>query len=117
MNFIIENQALIMPLLGAVIVWILGLLVKKQIDKAKIIQILTIILDVIQDINNEPATKSLENHEKKQLAVTRVNSALPAKRKTTLEKVFGTIGGAIEFVYTQRKWLFAGAQKLIKAVF
>lgn len=116
MEFIIANQALILPLVGALIVWILGLIFKKQIDKAKIVQILTIILDIVQDIANEPTTRALENHEKKALAVSRVDTALDIKKKTVLAKVFGTVGGAVEFVYKNRKWLFSAAGKLIKGV-
>ncbi len=116
MNFIIENQALILTLLGAVIVWILGLIFKKQIDKAKIVQILTIILDIVQDIANEPASRSLENHEKKTLAVSRVESALDLRKKARLGSIFGSIGAAVEFVYKNRKWLFSAAGKLIKGV-
>lgn len=117
MNFIIENQALILPLLGAVIVWILGVLLKKQVDKAKIVQILTIILDIVQDIANQPDTRALENYQKKELAVTRVEGALDHKKKTVLAKVFGSIGAAVEFVYKNRHWLFNAAGRLIKAVF
>lgn len=98
MEFIIANQALILPLVGALIVWILGLIFKKQIDKAKIVQILTIILDIVQDIANEPTTRALENHEKKDLAVTRVDAALDLRKKARLGKVFGSIGAAVEFV-------------------
>ncbi len=117
MNFIIANQALILPLLGAFIIWILGLIFKKSIDKTKVVQILTIILDIVQDIANDPTTRALENHEKKDLAVARVNSSLDIKKKTLLAKVFGTVGGAVEFVYKNRKWLFASATKIFKAVF
>lgn len=116
MEFIIQNQNLILPLLGALLAWIIGLLWKKQVDKAKVVQILTIILDIVQDIANEPETRNLENHQKKELAVSRVNSALDHKKKNLVAKVFGNIGAAIEFVYKNRKWLFNAAGKLIKAV-
>lgn len=116
MSFIIANQALILPLLGSLIVWILGVLLKKQIDKTQIVQILTIILDIVQDVSNEPTTRVLENHEKKDLAVTRVDAALDLRKKARLGKVFGSIGAAVEFVYKNRKWLFSAAGKLIKGV-
>jgi hypothetical protein len=115
-NFIIENQALILPLLGSVIVWILGVLLKKQIDKTQIVQILTIILDIVQNISNEPASADLANYAKKELAVARVDAALDLKKKARLGRIFGSIGAAVEFVYKNRKWLFSAAGKLIKGV-
>jgi len=116
MEFIIQNQNLILPLLGALLAWIIGLLWKKQVDKAKVVQILTIILDIVQDIANEPDTRALQNHEKKALAVSRVTAALDTKKKNVVAKVFGSIGAAIEFVWKNRHWLFNAAGRIIKAV-
>lgn len=117
MNFIIDNQGLIIPLLAAVVVWIIGAIFKRQLDKQKISALLTLVLDIVQDIANGPETRALENHEKKELAVARVEAALPPKKKTFMQKVFGSVGGAVEFVWKNRKWLFLAAGKVYKAVF
>lgn len=114
MDFLIANQNLIIPLIAAAFVWLVGLLTKKQIDKTAVISILTTILDIIQDISNDPATSVLANHEKKALALSRASLALPDKKKKLLTKVFGTLGGAIEYVYKNRKWLFAAGGKILK---
>jgi hypothetical protein len=68
---------------------------------------LATILDVIQDIKTGPETANLTDNEKKQLAVERVTKALPEKHTSLLTKAFGTIGGAVEFVFHNRKWLFS----------
>lgn len=116
MNFIIENQTLIIPLLAAIVVWIIGALFKRSIDKQKVAALLTLILDIVQDIANGPETRDLENHEKKALAVQRLEVALPPKKKTFMQKVFGSLGGAVEFVWKNRKWLFLAVGKVYKAV-
>ena len=54
------------------------------------------------------------------MAVAKVTTALSGKKKKKkglVLKTFGTIGGAVEFVYRNRKWLFSAAGKLAKAVF
>lgn len=117
MDFINGNQEIIVSILSIVIVWIIGLIWKKSADKAQIGAALTMILDIIQDIANGPDTRNLDNASKKDLAVAKVSAALPNRKKNLVTKVFGTIGGAVEFVYKNRKWLFNAAGKLVKAVF
>ena len=116
MDFIIQNQAFILGLLTTIIVWIIFRITGKSLDKTKINSALAIILDIIQDIKENPATKDLDNYAKKQLAVERAAKSLPAKQSNLILKVFGTIGGAIEYVFHNRKWLFS-VGKAIKGVF
>ncbi len=116
MDFIIQNQAFILGLLTTIIVWIIFRITGKSLDKTKINSALAIILDIIQDIKVNPATKDLDDFTKKQLAVERAAKSLPAKQTNLILKVFGTIGGAIEYVFHNRKWLFS-IGKAIKGVF
>jgi hypothetical protein len=116
MDFIIANQAFILGLLTTLVVWIIYRITGKTLDKTKINAALAIILDIIQDIKINPATKDLDDYAKKQLAVERATKSLPAKQTNVILKVFGTIGGAIEYVFHNRKWLFS-IGKAIKGVF
>ncbi len=116
MDFIIANQEFFLGLISALVVWIISRTTGKLIDKAKVNSALAIILDIIQDIKINPATKDLDDYAKKQLAVERATKSLPAKQTNVILKVFGTIGGAIEYVFHNRKWLFS-IGKAIKGVF
>ena len=115
MDFIIQNQAFILGLLTTIIVWIIFRITGKSLDKTKINSALAIILDIIQDIKTNPATKNLDDYAKKQLAVESATKSLPAKQTSLVMKVFGTLGGAIEYVFHNRKWLFS-IGKAIKGV-
>lgn len=116
MDFIFANQEFILGLISAIIVWIVSRSTGRLIDKTKVNSALAIILDIIQDIKINPATRELDDYAKKQLAVERATKALPAKQTNLVLKVFGTIGGAIEYVFHNRKWLFS-IGKAIKGVF
>ncbi len=116
MDFIIANQAFILGLITTLIVWIIFRITGKTLDKTKINAALAIILDIIQDIKINPATRELDDYAKKQLAVERATRSLPDKQTTLVMKVFGTIGGAVEYVFHNRKWLFS-IGKAIKGVF
>jgi hypothetical protein len=116
MDFIIANQAFILGLLTTLVVWIIYRITGKTLDKTKINAALAIILDIIQDIKINPATRELDDYAKKQLAVERATKSLPAKQTNVILKVFGTIGGAVEYVFHNRKWLFS-IGKAIKGVF
>ena len=116
MDFIIANQAFILGLITTLIVWIIFRVTGKTLDKTKINSALAIILDIIQDIKINPATKNLHAPAKTQLAVERATERLPAKQTTRVMKVFGTIGGAVEYVFHNRKWLFS-IGKAIKGIF
>ena len=105
MDFIAHNSSFIIGIVAAVVVWLLGKMGIKGLDKTQISAILTIILDIIQDIKTNPATKDLDDYSKKQLAVKRVEQALPAKKKNLIQKVFGSIGAAIEYVFHNKKEL------------
>lgn len=117
LEFIIANQSLILPLLAGVIVWIIAAIWKRSVDKASIVTILATILDIVQDIANNPDTRNLENYQKKDLAVAKAEAALTGKKKNLVTKIFGSVGAAVEFVYKNRNWIFAAFGKIIKGVF
>jgi hypothetical protein len=112
MDFIFANQQFILGLISALVVWIIFRTTGKQIDKTKVNSALAIILDI--KIN--PDTKDLDDYAKKQLAVERATKSLPPSQANVILKIFGTIGGAIEYVFHNRKWLFS-IGKAIKGVF
>ena len=116
MDFIFANQEFLLGLISAIIVWIVSRSTGRLIDKTKVNSALAVILDIVQDIKINPATRELDDYAKKQLAVERATKALPAKQTNLVLKVFGTIGGAIEYVFHNRKWLFS-IGKAIKGVF
>lgn len=116
-EFILANQTFILGMLATLIVWAVWKITGHSVDKTKIMAILGIILDIIQDIKINPKTANLSDFEKKALAIKRVEAALPAKKKNLVQKVFGTVGGAVEYVYHNRKWLLGAATAALKAVF
>ena len=116
MDFIFANQQFILGLISALVVWIIFRTTGNQIDKTKVNSALAIILDIIQDIKINPDTKDLDDYAKKQLAVERATKSLPPSQANVILKIFGTIGGAIEYVFHNRKWLFS-IGKAIKGVF
>jgi len=116
MDFIINNQEFILGLIATLIVWIIAWITGKTLDKTKINAALAMILEIIQDIKTNPNTKLLDDYAKKQLAVERVSKSLPAKQTGLVLKLFGTIGGAVEYVFHNRKWLFS-LGKAVKGVF
>ncbi|HPI25210.1 MAG TPA: hypothetical protein PLO57_02005 [Candidatus Cloacimonadota bacterium] len=116
MDFIFANQEFLLGLISAIIVWIVSRSTGKLIDKTKVNSALAIILDIVQDIKINPATRELDDYAKKQLAVERATKSLPDKQTNLIMKVFGTVGGAVEYVFHNRKWLFS-IGKAIKGVF
>ena len=66
MDFIFANQEFILGLVSALVVWIISRTTGTLIDKAKVNSALAIILDIIQDIKINPATKDLDDYAKKQ---------------------------------------------------
>jgi len=112
MDFIFANQAFILGLITTLIVWIIFKITGKTLDKTKI----NSALAIIQDIKINPATKDLDDYAKKQLAVERATKSLPGNQTNLVMKIFGTIGGAVEYVFHNRKWLFS-IGKAIKGVF
>jgi hypothetical protein len=107
MDFILQNHEFILGLATTLAAWLIAKITGKSLDKNKLNAALATILDVIQDIKTGPETANLSDSEKKQLAVERVSKALPEKHASLLTKAFGTIGGAVEFVFHNRKWLFS----------
>ena len=116
-EFILANQTFILGMLATLIVWVVWKITGHSVDKTKILAILGIILDIIQDIKINPKTAELSDFEKKALAIQRVEALLPLKKKNLAQKVFGSIGGAVEYVYQNRKWMLGAATSLAKAVF
>lgn len=116
MDFIFANQEFLLGLISAIIVWIVSRSTGRLIDKTKVNSALAIILDIVQDIKINPATRELDDYAKKQLAVERATKSLPSNQTNLVMKIFGTIGGAVEYVFHNRKWLFS-IGKAIKGVF
>lgn len=114
-DLIINNQELFLNLLAGLLVILIGWLFKRQVDKSKLITALSMILDIIQDIANKRPNAT--NEAKKQLAIDAVTAALPAKKLSLVKKVFGTLGGAIEFVWKNRSTLITATAILLKKVF
>ncbi|MDD3535166.1 MAG: hypothetical protein PHC50_03355 [Candidatus Cloacimonetes bacterium] len=112
-NLLSQNQQFVITALSVVIVWIIGLIWKRQADRTQIAAALTMILDIVQDVANGP---DITNAVKKQRAVATIEANLPKKKKNLLLKVFGTIGGAVEFVWKNRKH-FGSIITKIKGVF
>jgi hypothetical protein len=117
MDFISQNQELVVTVLSLLISWLIAIVWKKSVSRAALVAALHQILDLVQDIANAPDTRDLDDASKKQHAVSRVEAALPQKKVKLLQKVFGTIGGAVEFVWKNRKMLLPAAAKLVKVVF
>jgi len=107
MDFIVQNQQFILGLGATLIAWLIARITGKTLDKTKLNAALATILDIVQDIKTGSTTATLSDSEKKQLAVERVSKALPEKQNSLLTRMFGTIGGAVEFVFHNKKWLFS----------
>lgn len=106
MDFILQNHEFILGLATTLTAWVIARITGKSLDKTKLNAALATILDIIQDIKTGPETRNLDDSAKKQLAVERTVKALPEKHSGLLTRVFGTIGGAVEFVFHNKKWLF-----------
>ncbi len=114
-EFLTSNMQFILGLIATLVVWLIAKWTGAAIDKSKIIALLSLILEIIQDIKTNPATAELSNPQKKALAVAKIE-ALPAKQKNLAQKIFGTLGGAVEFVYHNRNALATAAAAIIKKV-
>lgn len=114
-ELIINNQELVLNLLAGLLVIIIGWLFKRQVDKSKLLAALSMILDINQDIANQRPNAT--NEQKKQFAIDAVKAALPAPKLSLVKKVFGTVGGAIEFVWKNRNTLITATALLLKKVF
>ena len=114
-EFLTSNMQFILGLIATLVVWLIAKWTGAAIDKSKIIALLSLILEIIQDIKTNPATAELSKPEKKALAVAKIE-ALPAKQKNLAQKVFGSLGAAVEFVYHNRNALAVAAAAIIKKV-
>ncbi len=117
MDFILQNQEIVVTVLSLVITWLITLIWKKSVNRAALIAVLNQILDLAQDIANGADTRELDDASKKQIAINKTEALVPVKKKKLLEKVFGSIGGAVEFVWKNRTMLVPAAVKLAKVVF
>lgn len=116
-DFLLQNTGFFIGLFATLLVWIIWKITAVKIDKNKILNVLGLILDIIQDIKNGEDTGALSDAAKKSLAIELVEAAVAPKKKKWIQKVFGSIGGAVEFVYHNRKSLFIAATALLKKVF
>jgi hypothetical protein len=107
MDFILQNHEFIIGLATTLILWIASTVFKKNLNSTTVTAVLGKILDIIQDIKTAPATATLDDYTKKQRALQRVAQELTPKETSLVHKVFGTIGGAIEFVFHNKKTLYA----------
>jgi len=115
-EFLLTNQQFVLGFLATIIVWLIAKFFRAHIDKSQIVALLSLILEIIQDIKTNPETAELSNPEKKAIALQRMD-ALPKKKKTLAQKVFGGLGAAVEFVYKNRNSLAVAAAAIIKKVF
>lgn len=105
-----ENRPLdmVLGMLATGIAWLLSAVFKLKINRRLIQSALGVILDIIQNIKTNPETADLADHEKKLKAIEQVNAALTPKQTGLLKKVFGSIGGAIEYVFHNKTILALG---------
>lgn len=115
-ELLLQNQELIAGLVSAIIVWIIYRVWGVNMDKSKIFPAVCMVLDIIQDIKTGPKTFELSDAEKKKMAVRELERLVPQKKKNLLVRTFGSLGGAVEFVYLNRKSLWQAAAKFAKAV-
>jgi len=116
MDVIFNNQELVVTALSLVITWLITLFWKKSVDRTALIATLNQILDLAQDIANGSDTAELDNEAKKKLAIEMAETKLPPKKKKLIQKIFGSLGGAVEFVWKNRTMLVPAAIKLVKVV-
>ena len=114
-EFLMANMQFILGLLATLVVWLIAKWTGAAIDKSKIIALLSMILEIIQEIKTNPETAELPEPEKKALAVAKVE-ALPKKQKNLAQKIFGGLGAAVEFVFHNRNALATAAAAIIKKV-
>lgn len=62
------------------------------------------------------AIDDLVARKQKELEIERATNSLPSNQTNLVMKIFGTVGGAVEYVFHNRKWLFS-IGKAIKGVF
>lgn len=114
-DILIQNQELLISFLAILLGWLISLIFKKTIEKSKLVSALMIILDICQDITNQNPDSTDET--KKKLSISKVERLVPPTKLNLVKKVFGTIGGAVEFVWKNRKTLMTATALLLKKVF
>lgn len=116
-DFLMANQAFLLAFIATIVVWFIAKWTGSAVDKTKIVALMSMILEIIQDIKTNPKTAGLTDSEKKAFAVDRIGKTLPKKKQALAKKIFGTLGGAVEFVYHNRNALVSAAAAIIKKVF
>lgn len=90
---------MVLGMLATGIVWLVGSVFKLKWDRRIVQAVLGKILDIIQDIKTNPNTSQLDDYSKKMKAVELVSTTLAPKEHRIVKKFFGSVGGAIEFVF------------------
>lgn len=114
MELILQNSSFLLGFIASLIVWIVYKLWKVAISKDHIMAILTTILAIIQEVKTNPKTIDLSDYKKLDTASTIVENRLPAKDVGWLKKVFGSVKGAVEFVFHNKSTLVSAAKWLVK---
>ena len=114
-DVILQNQELAVNLMAALIVLLISLIFKRQVEKSKLVNVLFLILDICQDVANKNPEYS--DDEKKKSSVAKIEQYLAPTKKKLVTKIFGSIGGAAEFVWKNRKTLISATSVLLKKVF
>ena len=94
------------------ILTLIGFVFKKKLSKQRINALAIAIYDIIQDLR----FKEMPNEAKRRLALEQIDKNFNKKDKSLLSKVFGSAGGALEYVYKNREWLLTAgslARRLI----
>ena len=87
----------LIPVFGTAIVWLLRKIFKVEADKAKIEEIIAIIIDIIYSI--EKHSKTLTGDDKRGLVIKEAEARLTSSQKGIIGRSFGSIGNAVEFVF------------------
>lgn len=116
-DFLLNNTQFFLGLITTLIVWAIYKISQVRVDKNKVLNVLGLILDIIQDIKTGDATSELPDSKKKLLAIDLIEKSVPPKKKKFIQRVFGSLGGAVEFVYHNRKSLFTAAAAVLKKIY
>ena len=103
-EFLTEIMPYLVPLIAAIIGFILAKLIGVTVDVAKIIPILLKIIEAIwkveiKTIDDRTAPGAVFNEYREQLAKDIINTALTPKQKSTANKVMGGINAGLKFVF------------------
>lgn len=103
---------LILGALASAIAWAAFKLFRVKLSKNLLTAGLGLLLDIIQNIKTGPNTAQLTDYEKKKEAVAQATAQLSQTHIKLLTKVFGSLGGAIEYVF-HNKSVLGGVGKVV----